>query len=146
MLVEPRIYENRLTRRQHKILKKRGEGAARVPRHVAAAVGGDFDDGALVAGCSALVGLHADQATEWIVDEALRLDKPFLVVPCCVFPSLFDARIHPVTAAPVVSHQDFVEYLLAKRYASGGAVRHATLPFAGRNQCVWGVPEATPPE
>ncbi|KAK7254541.1 hypothetical protein SO694_000114112 [Aureococcus anophagefferens] len=146
VLVEPRVYENRLTRRQHKILKKRGEGAARVPRHVAAAVGGDFDDGALVAGCSALVGLHADQATEWIVDEALRLDKPFLVVPCCVFPSLFAARIHPVTAAPVVSHQDFVEYLLAKRYASGGAVRHAILPFAGRNQCVWGVPEATPPE
>ncbi|KAH8069395.1 hypothetical protein JL721_5953 [Aureococcus anophagefferens] len=146
VLVEPRVYENRLTRRQHKILKKRGEGAARVPRHVAAAVGGDFDDGALVAGCSALVGLHADQATEWIVDEALRLDKPFLVVPCCVFPSLFAARIHPVTAAPVVSHQDFVRYLLAKRYASGGAVRHAILPFAGRNQCVWGVPEATPPE
>ena len=55
-----------------------------------------------------------------------------------MFPSLFDARIHPVTAAPVVSHQDFVEYLLAKRYASGGAVRHAILPFAGRNQCVWG--------
>ncbi|KAH8057639.1 hypothetical protein JL722_6727 [Aureococcus anophagefferens] len=144
VLVEPRVYENRLTRRQHKILKKRARRGR--PRHVAAAVGGDFDDGALVAGCSALVGLHADQATEWIVDEALRLDKPFLVVPCCVFPSLFAARIHPVTAAPVVSHQDFVEYLLAKRYASGGAVRHAILPFAGRNQCVWGVPEATPPE
>ena len=46
----------------------------------------------------------------------------------------------------LISHQDFVEYLLAKRYASGGAVRHAILPFAGRNQCVWGVPGATSPE
>jgi hypothetical protein len=30
-------------------------------------------------------GMHPDGATEFIVDLALALDKPFAVVPCCVF-------------------------------------------------------------
>ncbi|KAG0223217.1 hypothetical protein BGW41_005682 [Actinomortierella wolfii] len=34
---------------------------------------------------SILVGLHPDQATEPIVRMALRLRKPFAVIPCCVF-------------------------------------------------------------
>ncbi|KAF9164367.1 hypothetical protein DFQ26_001503 [Actinomortierella ambigua] len=34
---------------------------------------------------SILVGLHPDQATEPIVRMALRLGKPFAVIPCCVF-------------------------------------------------------------
>lgn len=145
VLVEPRVYESRLTRRQRKILRKRGAGEECIPRHVAAAVGAGFDE-ALVQGCSMLVGLHADQATEWVVDEAIRLNKPFCVLPCCVFPSLFQDRIHPETGALVVSHQDFVEYLLAKRYACGGEIRLSILPFAGRNQCVWGVPARDTPE
>ena len=36
--------------------------------------------------CSAaLVALHPDEATEAVVDAALALRKPFLVVPCCAF-------------------------------------------------------------
>jgi len=41
---------------------------------------------------SLIVGLHADGATEAVVDVALRCNKPFVVVPCCVFPSLFPER------------------------------------------------------
>jgi hypothetical protein len=44
-----------------------------------------------------LIGLHADSATEQIVDIALQYGKPFVVVPCCVFPSFFphrQVRIH----------------------------------------------------
>ena len=41
-----------------------------------------------------VIGLHPDEATEAIVDCALAHNKPFAVVPCCVFPrcaSLSDA-------------------------------------------------------
>jgi hypothetical protein len=42
--------------------------------------------------CSAVVGLHSDHATEWIVDFALKFRIPFAVVPCCVCPTLFPER------------------------------------------------------
>lgn len=32
-----------------------------------------------------LIGMHPDQATESIVDMALKYQKPFAIVPCCVF-------------------------------------------------------------
>ena len=32
-----------------------------------------------------IIGMHPDQATESIVDMALKYQKPFAVVPCCVF-------------------------------------------------------------
>ena len=42
--------------------------------------------------CALVVGLHPDEATDAIVDAALAAGKPFAVVPCCVFPSLFPHR------------------------------------------------------
>lgn len=44
------------------------------------------------AGASCFVGMHPDQATDGIVDAALAFGRPFAVVPCCVFPTLFAAR------------------------------------------------------
>ena len=41
---------------------------------------------------SLIIGLHADGATEAIVDAALCYQKPFVVVPCCVFPNFFRHR------------------------------------------------------
>ena len=46
----------------------------------------------LLLNCSVIVGMHPDQATEAIVDAALRADRPFAVVPCCVYPTLFPRR------------------------------------------------------
>ena len=39
-----------------------------------------------------ITGLHPDQATDFIVDAALATGKPFAVVPCCVYPTLFAQR------------------------------------------------------
>ncbi|ORZ04186.1 hypothetical protein BCR41DRAFT_363007 [Lobosporangium transversale] len=39
----------------------------------------------LVTEASIMIGLHPDQATEPIVRVALKLGKPFAVIPCCVF-------------------------------------------------------------
>lgn len=64
--------------------------------HVCALLDGEFAASqaghAILSSCSALVGLHPDQATDAIVDAAVRFGKPFAVVPCCVFPSLFPQR------------------------------------------------------
>ncbi|KAG2442019.1 hypothetical protein HYH02_009811 [Chlamydomonas schloesseri] len=46
----------------------------------------------LLHGCSLVVGLHPDQATDSILDFALECGKPFAIVPCCVFPRLFPHR------------------------------------------------------
>jgi hypothetical protein len=81
--------------------------------------------------CCLLVGLHADAATEAIVDAALHYNKPFVVVPCCVFPSLFPQRT--LGEMQVRSHEQFCEYLLRK----DGRFQKAVLPFDGRNIAIW---------
>eukprot|EP00750_Incisomonas_marina_P026932 INCI602.1.p1 GENE.INCI602.1~~INCI602.1.p1 ORF type:complete len:613 (+),score=93.42 INCI602.1:212-2050(+) len=40
----------------------------------------------------AIVGLHADQAADQIAFHGFLYQKPWAVVPCCVFPSLFTWR------------------------------------------------------
>jgi hypothetical protein len=87
--------------------------------------------------CSLMIGLHADGATEAIVDAALLYGKPFCVVPCCVFPSLFPQRFvvtdDGVTEVPVRTHEQFCAYLLGK----DPRFRQSTLSFEGRNVCIW---------
>lgn len=83
-----------------------------------------------------ILGLHADGATEAIVDAALEHNKPFCVVPCCVFPNFFASR--RVTnedgeMVPVRSHEQFCRYLAAK----DKRLRTEELPFEGRNLAIW---------
>jgi hypothetical protein len=93
-----------------------------------------------------LVGLHADGATEAIVEAALLYRTPFVVVPCCVFPNLFRARyvwedavVDGGDGAPVRrrvhvrNHDQFCRYLLEKdpRFVM------EVLPYEGRNVAIW---------
>ena len=99
-----------------------------------------------------IIGLHADGATEAIVDAALRYDKPFVIVPCCVFPNFFRHRFIYVddidggddTASDgnekkkekkvaVRTHEQFCQYLLDK----DDRFRREVLPFEGRNVAIW---------
>jgi NAD(P)-dependent dehydrogenase (short-subunit alcohol dehydrogenase family) len=86
---------------------------------------------------SLVLGMHADGATEAIVDVALALGKPFCVVPCCVFPNFFPQRqfVHATSGEcrPVRSHADFCAYLLQK----DPRLRQSILPFEGRNVAIW---------
>ena len=42
--------------------------------------------------CSVVVGMHPDQATDPIMDLAMRTGKPFACVPCCVYSKQFHKR------------------------------------------------------
>jgi hypothetical protein len=75
--------------------------------------------------------MHPDQATEPIVDAALRLNKPFAVVPCCVFPDAFPERA--LDGAPVRSYAQFLDYLRAK----DPGIETAYLPFQGRSRVLY---------
>ena len=83
--------------------------------------------------CGLLVGLHPDQVTEEIVDVALLLNKPFAVVPCCVFPEQFSHR-KLKNGKKVVSHDDFVQYLIEK---DPHRIKATELGFQGRNVVVY---------
>jgi hypothetical protein len=89
----------------------------------------------LTAAHSILVGLHPDQCTEAIVDAALLHDKPFAVVPCCVYPDLFARRRLRADDRPVRSYDDFIQFLMEKDDRIG----QVTLPFAGKNVCLYRV-------
>jgi hypothetical protein len=115
-----------------------------------------------VRNASLIIGLHADGATEAIVDAALRYNKPFVVVPCCVFPNFFRDRFIYVdddednTGAEdnlrrsnsnnngsgyekkkkrvaVRTHEQFCQYLLDK----DDRFKKEILPFEGRNVAIW---------
>eukprot|EP00741_Cyanophora_paradoxa_P019615 tig00021135_g18934.t1 len=102
--------------------------------------GAEGEAAALLRSCSAVVGLHPDQATDPIVKVALRLGVPFAVVPCCVFPSLFTERRRP-GGEPVITYPHLVEYLKA---LAGPSAQETFLPFQGRNRVIWRPPGAPP--
>ncbi|KAI8384664.1 uncharacterized protein BYT42DRAFT_563245 [Radiomyces spectabilis] len=87
-----------------------------------------------------LVGLHADQATEPIVDAALSLGKPFAVVPCCVFSHQFRSR-RLQSGKPVTTTEDLIQYLCEKDTNGRGTIRKTYLDFEGKNVVVYWYPE-----
>lgn len=91
----------------------------------------------LVTECSLIVGLHPDQATEAIVDFALRWNKGFAIVPCCVYHKQFPRR--RLDGAPVTTYQQFVAYLTAK---APDRIKTATLDFEGKNLVLYALPPA----
>lgn len=95
----------------------------------------------LLRNCVVVVGMHSDQATEWIVDFALEHRVRFAVVPCCVCPGLFPKRRvfsgdgDDRVSKPVRSHEQFCEYLRGK--AKPGEIELKRLPFEGKNTVVF---------
>jgi hypothetical protein len=96
----------------------------------------DRERAACLAACTAIVGLHPDQATDAIVDVALALRKPFALLPCCVYAQQHPHRRRPSDGEPVRSHADLLSYLAAK----DTAIQQATLGFYGRNVVLFWLP------
>jgi hypothetical protein len=96
------------------------------------------DHASVLEGASILIGMHPDQATEPIVDMALKHCKPFAVVPCCVF-----AHENPHrrlrTGGEVNTTLDFVQYLMEKEETESAStsMRKEYLLFDGMNIAVY---------
>ncbi len=73
------------------------------------------------------------QATDSIVEFAVKHDKAFAVVPCCVFPRLFKHRRLKDTF-PVTLYAELVEYL---RQLGGDGSQLDHLKFEGMNKVVF---------
>ncbi len=83
--------------------------------------------------CSVVVGMHPDQATEFIVALALRLGKPFAIVPCCVYHNEFQWR-RLGSGQQVKNLEQLIQYVVEK---DPGRVHMRRLPFEGMNRVVW---------
>ncbi|KAI8982180.1 hypothetical protein BDF20DRAFT_834824 [Mycotypha africana] len=81
-----------------------------------------------------LVGLHADQATVPIVDIALKYNKSFAVVPCCVFNNCGD-RYFLRSGELVATTDQQIQYLCEKNKN----IKVAYLDFEGKNKVVYNI-------
>jgi len=92
--------------------------------------------------CTAVIGMHPDEATDAIIELAMRYRKPWAVVPCCVFPKKFPRPL-PGAAADgtgkreVRVYEDLCRYI---RTTISDDVREATLDFEGRNKVYYWIP------
>lgn len=83
-------------------------------------------------GVGLVVAMHADQGTEPAVVLALQLRVPFVVVPCCVFPTAFPERMF--RGARVRKYTTFFKYLMQ---LAGEGAAFDSLSFKGRNTLLY---------
>mmetsp|Transcript_111189 Transcript_111189/g.314636 ORF Transcript_111189/g.314636 Transcript_111189/m.314636 type:complete len:507 (+) Transcript_111189:212-1732(+) len=85
-----------------------------------------------------VLGMHPDQAAEWIVDFALQNNKTFFVMPCCVYSKEFLWRKQPCSCAQrsgqvVRYYEELLDWLQAK----DESIQRDVLDFDGRNVVLW---------
>ena len=86
----------------------------------------------IISRASFIIGIHPDQVTDAIVDIAITMAIPFVIVPCCVFTKQFPNRKTP-QGEKVRSYEELVTYLKAKHKN----IIQETLPFHGRNVALY---------
>mmetsp|Transcript_25886 Transcript_25886/g.39164 ORF Transcript_25886/g.39164 Transcript_25886/m.39164 type:complete len:356 (+) Transcript_25886:102-1169(+) len=87
--------------------------------------------------CGLIAGMHPDEATEAIIDTALRLETSFAILPCCVMPKLFPNRVQKRYGHPVRSYSTFCQYLQDKAPNPEVVFQVDYLPFVGRNKIIY---------
>ena len=78
--------------------------------------------------CSLIIGMHPDEATDSIVQYAVFYNKPFAIIPCCVYAELFPNR--QICGQPVLTYESLLDYI---QYQVAHNVHRTSLPFQGRN-------------
>ena len=131
-VMDPLVRSKRSLRKLDKSRKQLAAPTNHVPSFVAAYFERDQATDQIVADYQCLVGFHPDECTESIVDMALKHNKVFAIVPCCVFPSLFPLRkLHD--GKQVQFYDEFLDFLLEK----DPRLKRATLPIEGKNQVIY---------
>jgi len=85
-------------------------------------------------GCSAIVGLHPDQSTDYIIDYAIKTTKPFAVIPCCLHSKQFSGKRNSKRQAI----RDFDKLLEFYKQKDPGRIFSKTLDFDGKNTVLYG--------
>ena len=128
----------KLNKHQYRYLRK--HVGAPLPAHVDrmfdAELMADPAHALLLRDATCLVGMHPDEATDAIVEQALALHKPFAVVPCCVFATQFEHR--RLDGAPVTTYEQLITYLCAK----SPRIQTAFIDVHGRNQVLYCLPDS----
>jgi hypothetical protein len=78
--------------------------------------------------CSIIVGIHPDQAAGDIVDFALASNKPFAIIPCCVYAKQFPKR-RLEDGSPVQSYDQLIQFIMQK----DPSIKSTELNFQGKN-------------
>lgn len=86
---------------------------------------------------SLIVGLHPDQAAGSLIDLALLLNKPFVIVPCCVFWKKFPRRKLSDGQQVKTEEQLFI-WLMEK----DERIQETILEFEGKNKVLFFKPDS----
>jgi hypothetical protein len=70
-------------------------------------------DKELIKKASLIIGMHPDQATDYIINISVLNNKKFAVVPCCVFPTFFNNR-YLKNGDFVSDYPKYINYILEK--------------------------------
>lgn len=82
--------------------------------------------------CSIIVGLHPDQASGVMIDLAILLQKPFVIIPCCVYGKQFPKR-KLLDGTRVRTESQLVQWLQEKH----PNIKRSIVPFEGKNTILW---------
>ncbi|KAF9979168.1 hypothetical protein BGZ73_005336 [Actinomortierella ambigua] len=125
------------TKAERQAIKKKERESFVIP-HLATILDDQFavNHGDLLEGASIILGMHPDQATEPIVDMALKHGKPFAVVPCCVF-AVDNPHRRLLDGCTVNTTTEFVEYLVQKTRHEAIQAETEFLSFEGMNIVVF---------
>lgn len=101
-----------LNKKKHKILPE--EIVPYIPKPFSIEMAQDFD---------LMIGLHAHGCNMWIIDAALKYNKDFLILPCCVIDE------------PIIKERDINWRESLKEYAikKGLPVKEIQFNFMGKN-------------
>lgn len=80
---------------------------------------------------SLIFGLHPDQASDSIINISMKYSKNFAIIPCCVFPNLFERVLK--NEKKVIDYLDYIEWL--KENIKDYKLKY--LNFQGRNQVIY---------
>ncbi|KAK9761468.1 hypothetical protein K7432_013614, partial [Basidiobolus ranarum] len=147
-LIEPR--EMKLRKPQRKFLKQtstfQGNVQGTLWKQVRSILDTKFveSNADLIKNCSIIIGMHPDQATEPIVNTALKYGKPFAVVPCCVFGHENGQR-QLKDGGSVNQYEEFIQYLLEKENSNFPKLKIEKdfMNITGRNQVIFCEPYAS---
>lgn len=85
-----------------------------------------------------LVGMHPDEATDVIINEAAKRKIPFAVVPCCVRPIVLQSVFRDKH-----SYTNWIVQLKALAERNGYEVKEKKLKMMGKSLVLYGWPKLT---